>query len=225
MRFAVTADHRDFFSKKNYIEFENLLSAAQAADLKNHAEQTLANRLRLPLHKLADRPSTELFKAGYDLWRDSDPIKKATHKHGLASLASELFQIVPIRLGFDQYLLSSPGSPSPLSQASTLQELSCLSPLSGALILVLEDLVVPVKNFPLPLNAGNGLFISPSLPIPWPELFGTVGLHLFMMGFAMDKTFFRADTKDPHAVNLKKLGYVFNDLLKDNLHPILVRRR
>ncbi len=224
MRFAVTADHRVFFSKNNYIEFENLLSAAQVADLKKHAEQTLANRLRLPLHKLEIRPSAELFQAGYDLWRDSDTIKKSTHKQGLASLASELFQIVPIRFGFDQYFFTTRDSPSPFAQASTLQELSCLSPLCGALILVLEDLAAPIKNFPLPLNAGNGLFISPSLPIPWPELFGTAGLHLFMMGFAMDKTFFRPDTKDPHAVNLKKLGYVFNDLLNDNLHPILLRR-
>ncbi len=224
MRFAITADHKEFFSKNNYIQFEGLLSPSQVAEIRNSADKVLSERLHLPLHKLANRPATELFKAGYDLWRDSDPLKKATHKQAFATIASELFQAVPLRHAFDQYILTGSTSSAPFAQAYCLQEVSSLSPLAGALLLPLEDLMAPIKDFPLPLNTGSGLFISPSLPIPWPELFSTPGLHLFMIGFGMNKTFFKADTRDPHAVNMKKLGYAFNDHLKDGIHPILLRR-
>ncbi|MBS0603813.1 MAG: hypothetical protein JSS60_02115 [Verrucomicrobia bacterium] len=224
MRFALTADHREFFNKKSYIEFEQMLSSDQIAALRTNADEALAKRLRLPVAKLADKSSAELFQAGYDLWRDNDAIKKVVHKNAFATLASELFQITPIRSGFDQYIITSKGTAAPFAQAFSLQDSCCLSPLAGALILPLDDLMAPLSFFPMPLNAGNGLFISPSLPIPWPELFSTPGLRFIMIGFAIEKTFFRADTRDPHAVNLKLLGYVFNDHLKDSLHPLILRK-
>jgi hypothetical protein len=224
MRFALTSDHREFFNKNNYIELEGIIPSDQIASLKKSVDETLATRLRLPVAKVADRPPLNLFQAGYDLWRDSEAIKKIVQKNAFASLASELFQILPIRCAFDQYIFTAKGSPAPFSQPFTLQDASCLSPLAGALILPLEDLIEPLSFFPLPLNIGSGLYISPSLSLPWPQLFSTPGLRLFMIGFAREKTSFRADTRDPHAVNLKKLGYAFNDHLKNSLHPILLRK-
>jgi hypothetical protein len=71
MRFALTADHREFFSKNNYIELEGIIPSDQIASLKKSVDETLAIRLRLPAVKVADRPPLDLFQAGYDLWRDS----------------------------------------------------------------------------------------------------------------------------------------------------------
>jgi hypothetical protein len=224
MRFALTADHRDFFNKNNFIEFEEMLSSDQAAALKTNVEQVLAARLHIPKEKLAGRQSTQLFQAGYDLWRDNEIIKKTEQKNAFAALASELLQVLPLRFAFDQYVFASRGSDSPFSQSFTLQETSCLFPLAGALILPLEDMLQPLADFPLPLKSGNGLFISPSLPIPWPKLYSIPNLCFIVIGFAMKKTLFRADTRDPHAVNLKKLGYAFNDFLKDSLHPLLIMK-
>lgn len=200
------------------------MTPAQAVSLKKHAVETLEKRMRLPLAKLIQRPSSELFFSGYDLWRDCDAIKKITHRNTLAALASELFQIPTLRLGFDQVVLIDPHSTSPFAEKFSLQETSCLSPLPGALILPLEDLSSPLPFFPMPLKIGNGLFLSSTMPIPWPELFSTPGLQFFMIGFAAEKTFFLGGTRDPHAVTLKKLGYVFNDLLKNSLHPILLKK-
>ncbi len=176
------------------------------------------------LPNFVERPSSELYQAGYDLWRDNDTIKKTAQKNTFAMLASELFQVLPLRYAFDQYIYTTKGSPSPLSESFSLQDTSCLSPLAGALILPLEDLIQPLSFFPLPVKAGSGLYISPSLPIPWPQLFSVPGLRFIVIAFAMDKTFFRADTRDKHAVHLKKLGYAFNDLLHNSLHPILLRK-
>lgn len=224
MRFAQTADHREYFSKNNYIEFEEVLPVGQVSTLKKNAIETMEKRLHLPFSKFVSRPPQEVLLAGHDLWRSSDAIKKIAHKNAFATIASELFQIVPLRMGFDQLFLIEKNNASPFSQTYSLQDTSCLSPLAGALILPLDDLPTPLSFFPMPIKAGSGLFISPSFPIPWPELFSTPGLNFFMIGFAQGRTYFRPDTRDPHAVTLKKLGYVFNDPLKDSVHPIILRK-
>ncbi len=222
MRLAITPDHKEYFKKNQYIEFEGLLSPAQVAALKKNAEETLSSRLKLPTAKLKEKPAAELFQAGYDLWRNNETIKKTVQKKDFALLASELFEILPIRLAFDEYIHTTQGSP--FQEAWSLQETSCLSPLAGALILPLEDLMKPISSFPIPINSGHGLFISPTLPIPWPELFANAELRVLIIGFATKQTAFCADTRDPHAVHLKKLGYVFNDTLNEALHPILIRK-
>lgn len=224
MRFAITADHREFFSKNQFIEFEEMISLDQITDLKKNAEKTMAARLRIPPEKLKQISAPEIYQAGYDLWRDNAEIKKITHKHSFAALASELMQIVPLRYGFDQYFAMTKCTVSPYDVPSSLQDISCLTPLAGALLLPLQNLNSPPSFFPMPLKAGNGLFISPAFSLPWPQLFSTPGLCFFMIVFAMEKTFFRADSRDPHAVSLKKLGLVFNDTLNDKLHPIVLRR-
>jgi hypothetical protein len=221
MRFALTADHCAFFNKNAFIELEGVLSLDQLADLKKNAEEALAARLRVPTAQINKRSTSELFLAGYDLWRDNEGIKKITQKNTFARLALELFQTSSLRYGFDQLIYTAQGAPSVFSEPYTLQEISCLHPLAGALILPLEDLAHPLPFFPLPIDRGNGLFISPSLPIPWPELFATPKLRLLMIVYAMKKTHFRPDTRDPHAAHLKKLGYAFNDPLKNSLHPLL----
>jgi hypothetical protein len=222
MRLAITPDHKEFFNKNGYLELEGLLSVSMVADIKKSIEETIAARLKVPVAKLSTQPAASLFQAGYDLWRDNEVVKRVAQKKDFALLASELFQLTSLRLAFDAYVCATNGSPFP--ERLTLQETSCLSPLAGALILPLTDLLQPIPLFSMPLNAGNGLFISPSLPIPWPELFATEGLCFLIIAFSNRRTLFCPDTRDPHAVNLKRLGYVFNDKLSDSLHPILVRK-
>ncbi len=185
MKLALTADHKEFFLKNNYIEFEGLITPEQVAILKKNAEEALASRLKLNAARLGNKPVKELFQAGYELWRDNATIKKTVQKKEFAILASELFQVIPIRCAFNQYICTAErGSASPFPETLTLQESSCLSPLAGALILPLDDLMKPIPSFNMPLNVGNGLFISPSLPIPWPELFSTPNLNFLIIGYS-----------------------------------------
>ena len=224
MRFSITADHRDFFAKNQFIEFEGMLTSEQAAALKKNAEETVAKRLKLSPEKLKQSPAPQIYQAGYDLWRDSDQIKAVTQKNSFASLAAELSQSLPVRYAFDQYFSTTKCTVSPYDVPFTLQEISCLKPLTCALLLPLQDLPTPPSFFPIPLKTGSGLFLTPSFSVPWPQLFSTPGLCFLLIAYAANKTFFSADTRDPHAVSLKKLGYVFNDLLKDSLHPLLHRK-
>lgn len=212
MRFALTSDHRDFFIKNHYIEFEGLFPEDQIALLKKSAQETMASRLK-------DKSANEFILAGYDLWRNNGVIKKIVLKSAVAKLASDLFQATPLRCAFDQYLCTEQKSAPIFSEPCSLQETSCLSPLAGALILPLQEREEPLPFFPLPLKRGNGLFVSPTLPIPWQKLLGEPEIGLLMIAYGMEKTFFRADTRDPRAVHLKKMGYAFNDLLKNATHP------
>jgi hypothetical protein len=220
MRLAISPEHRDFFTKNQFIAFEELLPLDQIAALSKQADEVIAHRLHTSPSKLAHRTSLEIFQMGYDLWRDSDTIKKTTHKNVFASIASDLFQTLPLRYGFDQYIVTGQS----LLQPCTLQEISALNPLAGALMLPLKDLSSPLSFFPLPEKAGSGLFLSASLTIPWPQLFATPDLHVLMIAYAQDKTSFRPDIPDMHATQLKKLGYAFNDQLNDSLHPVLIRK-
>ncbi len=224
MRLAISPDHKEFFLKNNYIEFEELLSAGQLADLRKSADETLASRIKISASKPGYSPSKAAFHAGYDLWRDNASVKKAVQKKEFALLASELFQTLPLRCAFDQYFSTAQISTSPFPEATTLQESSCLTPLAGALILLLDDLLKPLSSFPLPINAGNGLFISPSLPIPWPEIFSLPDLKMLIIGYSGKKTMFSAGTRDPRAMDVKMQGYVFNEFLNDSKHPILIQK-
>src|SRR5262249_21679004 len=141
MRFAITADHREFFKKNNYIEFENILPIDQINSLKKNAEETIAKRLNLPVNKLKEKTAPEIYQAGYDLWRDSEEIKKITQKQAFATVAAELFQTLPLRYGFDQYFaMFQCTAGSPYDVPSSLQEISCMHPLAGGLIFPLQDL-------------------------------------------------------------------------------------
>ncbi len=225
MRFAITADHKEFFTKNHYIEFEGILPIDQVSSLKKNVEETVAKRLRTPPEKLKGKSAPELYFAGYDLWRDNEEIKKISHKQAFASLGSELMQAVPLRFCFDQYFATYHCNvASPYDIPYSLQEISCIHPLAGGLVLPLQDLPSPPTFFPMPLKAGNGLFISPTFSLPWPHLFSTCGLCFLLIAYAMEKAIFRADSHDPHAASLKKLGYAFNEQLKDSIHPIVFRR-
>ncbi len=222
MPFTVHSDHRDFFEKNNFIELEELFSLEQVDALNRLLDQALSNRTRARKETRTQTQTQTLFVDGYDLWREDAQIKKIAHKHNIAEVVAEIFRTTPLRIAFDLFVAA--GHTSPFPKELPLTESSCLQPLVGALLVQLGDATGEVSGFPLPSKKGNVLLISPQLPIPWPTLFATPGLRLFMMSFGGQKTLYRAEIKDPHAPFLKKLGYVYGDYLKDALHPILVRK-
>lgn len=221
MRFALTTDHREFFNQMHFIELENVLSQEHVGILKQNAKKTFASRLQ-SLPKTAQCMPLNRLQAAYDLWRENPLIKKIVHKTAFASLAAELLDLRAVRFGFDQWIDTTENMQGSLNQCLSLQDHSALSPLAGGLLLPLTNLQQPL-SFPLPMRTGNALFITASFSIPWHELFATPSLQFLLIAFAQKTVFFRAGTPDPHARFLKKLGYVFNDKLKDSLHPILLR--
>lgn len=224
MRFIITPDQRDFFRKNHFIEFDDLLSGKTIATVCKESDEILLKRVNCAPSK-SNRLSS-LYKAGYDLWRDSPAIKIATQKLSIAHIASELFQTYPLRIAFDQFLTPK----MPLFQSSfSLMDISSIQPLAGGVFFLLENLdddpVQKMGGFPLPKNAGNALFFSPTLAIPWPAFARLSHLKLLLVAFAPKKSFYCPEANDPHSPSFKKLGYVYNDLLKETLHPIIFGKK
>lgn len=219
MRFALILEQRDFFRKNHFIEFEGLLSAAQIQQLNAQID----NHILHEPSKYSNIETTDY----YDLWRDIETVKKTIHKPCITHIASELFEICPLRIAFDQLFV--PFSENPLFQtSSSLTDFCCIKPLAGGILFLLEGLKddsLRTDSFPLPKTPGNALFISPTFIIPWPELFSLHGLRFLFVAFAPEKSFYRQEQTDPYSSLLKKWGYAYNDCLKSDLHPILFSKK
>ena len=229
MRFSPTSDHREFFSKNGFVEFENFLTLEQITLLNKEIDQTLANRLKVSLPQLQKTPVNLLFQEGFDLWRDSEALKKVIFKSNFAEIASYLFNIPLLRMGFDQYLPSTTIETLPLSDGVSLQDISSAKPLAGGLLLNLSEDENPLElpceqtGCPVPLKRGNVVFLSAEKPIPWHLISTLKNQRFFAVVYATKRAIYHLDNKDPHTHAWKRRGYVFGDRLNDHLHPILFR--
>ena len=210
MRLFLTDDQKEFFQKNRFIEIERLLPLETLSQIEKLSDLTLAKR------------SENSFLQGYDLWRDSKELKEILHKRSLIKIIAELFNTFPLRIAFDQYIKAT--SPSPIQTTWALEELSCIKPLAGSMLIPLAFSKPLKSHFPFP-QKGNILFLAPDYPIPWPLLFGLEGLKLLIVSFAPEKAIYQQETRDPHQHVLKKWGYVFGDSLNNQHHPLLIVSR
>lgn len=215
MRHAVSSEHRDFFSKHRYIEFEELLTEEQAEELEKAIDQALGPSLL---------STQEQFDKGFDLWRRVTAVKKWAFKQTLTEIAASLTQTHLFRIGFDQ-LLSSDGVTTPLSGSQPLSALCCAKPLAYGLLICLAAGTAPSDETlaPFPLKEGNGVFFSPEFSFPWEQLFHLKHFRWLLIGYAPKQAIYHLEKRDPHTHVWKQLGYVFGDSLNDTLHPVIFR--
>ncbi len=226
MRFALNSDHKDFYAKNGFIEFEGLLDAQAVTALQQEIDSTLCLRLNTSSILMARLPRKAIFESGFDLWRNSGAVKQALFKTTFTELSAQLFKANLLRVGFDQYIDTGAGSDFPLKEPLSFNAFSCANPLSGILMFRLSETPADPCDpqvCPIPSRVGSGIFLSPDKVIPWAELFSKKNLRLMILAYASKRTFYRLEKNDPHTHLWKRLGYVFGDLLKDNLHPILHR--
>jgi hypothetical protein len=221
MKFALQGEHRDFFAKNGYIEFEGLLSEKDVVTLKEAIDQVLCKRLKVLPEKLEHKTAQELYMAGRDVWRDHPAIKKWTTSPILAELASSLFKKRPIRLAFDQVLRTGSSSHTPFINTASLQQTSSLRQIIGALILQLTPLAEPC--IPLAQVPGSGVLIGPNFPLNFDAIFSQPHLSALMIVFCGEKTVYTLDSSDHHTHALKRQGYVFGDRLRDDINPLVFR--
>lgn len=240
MKFAIAKEHRDFFQKQGWIEFENFLSADQLAQANQAIDQVLAERLQLPLERLPQLPSESSYLQGRDVWRSNPFLSKLVKQPRFAEIASELIETKPLRLGYDQ-VLPAPYSFkfSPLKQqvythfmeqTASLEAVSCLQGVVCGLILTLKHSGEPREGSSLeginifPTRSGSAIFFQPTISINWSALFSCLPEERFyLIVYTQAMARYHLQPQDPHTHALKQLGYVFNDKLNDHLHPIVYR--
>lgn len=239
MKFATAKEHRDFFQKNGWIEFENFLSTDELMQVNHAIDLALAERLNTSPEKLRQLSSDKLYLQSRDLWRVNTPLRKFVTQVRFAEIASELIEKKPLRLGYDQLIpvryqtkmleQIHPTYTHFIEQTVDLATISCVQQVLGGLIIALggktaetvEKEIEGVSVFPR--QAGNVIYFQPHLPVNWQNLYAYPGQRFYLIVYTQMRANYYLQPQDPHTHTLKHLGYVFNDKLNDHLHPIVYR--
>ncbi len=232
MKFAITAEQRQYFHKHQFLELEGLLTPSQIGILNTQIEAAVFKRKSTPTIKYKNLPVEELFMEGHDLWRSDPAIAKIVKDVKFAEIGKELTQSKYMRLGSDQWFPGNPIEPQAktrqpaydklLSKISSLRNVSCLRGVNCGLMLCLSDSHQEHDNAyegVFSHTAGNGVFIAPERGIDFQTLRKRPGQQFLLIVYTEKTTLYTMQEEDPHTHELKKLGYVFGDRLNDRLHP------
>jgi hypothetical protein len=240
MKFAIAKEHKDFFQKQGWIEFEDLISHDQLVLANEAIDQVLAERLNISVGRLHLLPSEQLYLHGRDLWRSHPQLRKLVTQIRFAEIASELIEKKPLRLGYDQLFPARDQTPFSeaasqvyshfLEQTATLEAVSCLQGVNCGLLLALggkqkasteSHSMGGIDIFPS--QPGHAIFFQANVPIQWNTLYAHAGQRFYLIVYTQASAHYQLQPQDPHTHALKRLGYIFNDKLNDRLNPIVYR--
>ena len=216
MRFKIAGSHREFFQKNGYIELESMLTFQEVSQLSAAADKLLEKRLS---DQIEFKSAEELYRVGHDLWRDDETLRKKILSNAFALIGAELFKKKSLQIAYDQLLRtgSKPGYPNKLP--STLNEISSIYPLAGALLIHLSGPAIPSEI--IPSQHENVIYLSPDMTIPWELFYQMPHQSYLLIAYANPESVYVLQKKDPHTHALKKRGYVFGDRVKHDNRPIV----
>ena len=228
-RFAITADHRHFFEQNGRIEFEQLLTENQLKQANQAIDRALAERLGGDPGNFRGFTKDQIGKAGRNLFLDSEGVRRLVTGRNLAQIMAELLFAVPLRVAYDQVLTSpmSLGERVALfTEPTSLEESSAFQGIKGGVLICLSGGAVGEDEEPgLPNLPGNALFLSAEAMIPYEELLKhPKGSRYLLIVYGGQGVVYRRNEQDPHCHALKERDYVFGDRLRDDTHPIVVRK-
>lgn len=224
MKYIVDNKHREFFAEKGWIEFEQLMSQEKVIELRRLIGEVMSQRFRLKKENVERLPSQEILLKGHDIWRDS-PLAKAIICHRVfAEIASELTEVKPLRLAYDQALIVGRGLPQEFGQVASIQEISSIQGLVCGVLIALQsnEGEEPLEGS-LPHKEGHGVFFTPTAPINFPELFKKQGDTYLLIVYCKVISRYAINGNDPLSHLMKGFGYSAGDKLVDQYHPVLFR--
>ncbi len=234
MKLTTSKEQRDFFQKNGWIEFEEILTEEQLTLMRESIRQVLAKRLRPSSYQFVPSSPENVYAQGHDLWRENSKLQQCISRTKFTEVVVELGGKKPLRLGYDQFfpeqraISQTKLYPPFLQQSASLQQISCISNLCCGLMIALtssaqsEGETTSADIFPH--QQGRVVFINPLLPIPWNALLTYhSNQQLYMVVYTLSLSHYTLQPEDPHTHQLKRLGYIFNDKLRDSIHPIVLR--
>jgi hypothetical protein len=224
-KFLLAQEHIDHFRKHGVIEFDGIFTEEELLHFLASLENILHKSL-LPTehHPLGQFSNECLYQSGRNLWKKGAAVKKLLSKKQIGHLAAELFAVKSVRLAFDQYLKTGDNQDLPFKESYTLQQISSVRPILGALVLQLKP---PHSNIELPFipkNIGSAVFVAGNLALDLPSLFQEKDLSIFVVAFTTAKALYCLEPLDPHTHAYKKDGIIFGDAAGEDLCPTIYHR-
>lgn len=236
MKNAVAKEHRDFFQKEGWIEFEGIFTPAQINQYNSAIDEALSQRLKVTPAQLSKISSEKIFLQSRDLWRSSDVLRKLICHPKLAEIAVALTDQRLVRLGYDQLLPAPPMKNvvneqiyAPFLQKKVpLDDISCVKGLIGGVLIPLSPAIPESSDQNdgpdlFSTTQGNVIIVSPTGLIDLKNLYRHPGSRYYLIVYADAFATYCMQPNDPQGSMLKSLGYVYNDKLLDRLHPIIYR--
>ncbi len=212
MKFIVDNPHREFFEENGWIEFEEVLTPEACSAILSQVEQVLSRRGAPPRVTLPD-DAVSLFKACRDMWRDDLELKRAIGHRKLSEVISELAEVKPLRLAYDQLLLPESQQCVPANALA-----GSLGPCQGIVAVAVICLKGRAEGL-FPSAPGNVSVLKAETPLVLNNLQGT----FLLIGYCRAVARYSIQALDPCANLPKSLGYSVGDRLIDRLHPIVYR--
>lgn len=234
MRFFISNKQEVFFQNSGFVEFNDLLSEKEVADLQENILLSLESKTGKTRAEVLTLSPYEIYLLSRDLHRTSPVLRKIASRMRFAEIAAKLSKQKRVQLAFDQVLYSPSHYPSgdpllklldgPLSDVISYQGPVCALAIKLTNKEILET-PYPEKGSsisPIPQKAGNGIFFNPKTPLDIIPLLRSHDLY-YLVVYASDKLVYTFCRKDPLNQELKKLGYNFSDKLRHNTHPFVYR--
>lgn len=215
-KFSLNSSQYFYFQQKGWILFDELIS----------------EKLQQELLKDASIHSTR------NLWMKKESFQKMAFSKNLASLAAGLQNTSMLRLGFDHLFVDAKDfskvfhKETPIANTCSIQSLVCsvLINLSSNPLSFLgyvrfykyvdeeEEPELVIREIEMEIPARGALFFQPE------KLFFSFEVkdfpNLYLICYASKNARYTYCEKDPYTHDLKRLGYAFGDLLKDQYHPL-----
>jgi hypothetical protein len=207
MRQIIEFSQIDFFKKNRYLELDGLF--------KSNDFETIT----MALHAL-NPPKSSASADLHNCYLNIPLLKRWLIAQPIAQILYDLSGLQQFRLLFDQVIEYPlyPKSPSSL----VLDQLSFQGVVMGLLINING---FPVDGHPLfPSHKSHVTFFDPTLMIDLQPFKTPTGSKFLCVGFGTLQTRYRFEPTDPHTHDLKKLGYVFGDVLDNRFHPVFFKK-
>jgi len=203
MKYQISANQRHFFDTNHWIEFEELIT------------KTDQEKLLKAIQKHASCK---------DLCRDIAEVRDVLFAPKFSAIAGLLCQKTPLRYGFDELYCES----SHTLAFSCLSNERAVSGLELAMMLCLEGSseADSEENEHMHIfckKERNAIFFTPTASCDPKAFLRHRNQTYLLFAWASRDALYLYNQKDPNLHELKKLGYVFGDKVREKTHPILWR--
>lgn len=205
MKILIDQKHKEFFSHRRWIEFEDIFSSEEMDTFKEAAKS------------LIDPKSP--FASGRNLWGRSEVVKKLIGNRLLVQIATGLSEKKPLRLAFDQYLTPGFG----WEGKGSFNDVCSIKNVAIFFLISLDERN-GAEEFPTPFSShkGNVVCLTPHKLIDFTDLHEQKGEY-FLIAYAGAKGQYYLNERDPATRAWIEMGYSPGDRLNDKDHPIICR--